>query len=312
MIIFGAITLLNTLKYSGAIHTIRKGFSEISSDRRVQVILIAWLFGCFIEGASGFGTPAAVAAPLMVAVGFPALAAVVFGMMIQSTPVSFGAVGTPLVVGVQGGLDKIALTERLQQSNFEWDSFFNVIVSEVAIIHALCGTFMPLMLVMIMTRFFGENKSWTEGLSIFPFAIFAALSFTIPYALTGIFLGPEFPSIIGGLFGLTLVTIATKNKFLIPNDSWDFRPSSMWPESWIGNVKISLKNGVNRKINNFMAWLPYILLALLLVFSRTFEPLKSFLRSFTFQFRDILYEKKISVLVWNFYIYLGGYCLQFV
>ena len=152
-IIFGAITLLNTLKYSGAIHTIRKGFSEISSDRRVQVILIAWLFGCFIEGASGFGTPAAVAAPLMVAVGFPALAAVVFGMMIQSTPVSFGAVGTPLVVGVQGGLDKIALTERLQQSNFEWDSFFNIIVSEVAIIHSLCGTFMTLMLVMIMTRF---------------------------------------------------------------------------------------------------------------------------------------------------------------
>ena len=158
---------------------------------------------------------AAVAAPLMVAVGFPALAAVVFGMMIQSTPVSFGAVGTPLVVGVQGGLDKIALTERLQQNNFEWDSFFNVIVSEVAIIHALCGTFMPLMLVMIMTRFFGENKSWTErkNASIFPFAIFAALSFTIPYAFTGIFLGPEFPSIIGGLFGLTLVTIATRISF---------------------------------------------------------------------------------------------------
>ena len=84
-IIFGAIMLLNTLKYSGAINTIRAGFSDLSPDRRVQVILIAWLFGCFIEGASGFGTPAAVAAPLMVAVGFPALAAVVFGMMIQST-----------------------------------------------------------------------------------------------------------------------------------------------------------------------------------------------------------------------------------
>ena len=101
-IIFGAILLLNTLKYSGAINTIRSGFSDISKDRRVQVIIIAWLFGCFIEGASGFGTPAAVAAPLMVAVGFPPIAAVVFGMMIQSTPVSFGAVGTPLLVGVQG------------------------------------------------------------------------------------------------------------------------------------------------------------------------------------------------------------------
>ena len=74
-IIFGAILLLNTLKYSGAINTIRSGFSDISKDRRVQVIIIAWLFGCFIEGASGFGTPVAVAAPLMVAVGFPPIAA---------------------------------------------------------------------------------------------------------------------------------------------------------------------------------------------------------------------------------------------
>ena len=47
---------------------------------------------------------------------------------------------------------------------------------------------MPLFLILIMTRFFGKNKSWTEGLSIFPFAIFAALSFTIPYLITGIFL----------------------------------------------------------------------------------------------------------------------------
>ena len=60
-IIFGAIMLLNTLKYSGAIKTIRQNFSGVSDDRRVQVILIAWLLGCFIEGASGFGTPAAVA-----------------------------------------------------------------------------------------------------------------------------------------------------------------------------------------------------------------------------------------------------------
>ena len=139
-IIFGAIMLLNTLKYSGGISTIRRGFSDLSADRRIQVILIAWLFGCFIEGASGFGTPAAVAAPLMVAVGFPALAAVVFGMMIQSTPVSFGAVGTPLIVGVQGGLDKEMITNELLQKGLEWDFFFRLMVSEVALIHCICGT----------------------------------------------------------------------------------------------------------------------------------------------------------------------------
>lgn len=66
-IIFGALLLLNTLKHSGGIASIRSGFSRISPDRRVQAVLIAWLFGSFIEGASGFGTPAAVAGPLLVA-----------------------------------------------------------------------------------------------------------------------------------------------------------------------------------------------------------------------------------------------------
>ena len=293
-IIFGAIMLLNTLKYSGAITTIRKGFSTISPDRRVQVILIAWLFGCFIEGASGFGTPAAVAAPLMVAVGFPALAAVVFGMMIQSTPVSFGAVGTPMIVGVQGGLDKIFLTEKLMQKGLEWNSFFKIIVSEVAIIHAICGTFMPILLIMVMTRFFGKNKLWTEGFSIIPFAIFSALSFTIPYVLAGVFLGPEFPSIIGGLIGLAIVTIAIKFKFLVPKDSWDFPPTSEWPKTWLGNIHISFDDKKRKKISSIMAWTPYVLLALLLVFSRTFEPFTNFLKSVNINFINIFHEEKIN------------------
>ena len=76
-IVFGAILLLNTLKACGHIHAIRQGFIDISPDRRVQAIIIAWLFGSFIEGAAGFGAPAAIAAPLLVAIGFPAMAAVV-------------------------------------------------------------------------------------------------------------------------------------------------------------------------------------------------------------------------------------------
>ncbi len=301
-IIFGAILLLNTLKHSGAISVIRKNFSSISSDRRVQVILIAWLFGCFIEGASGFGTPAAVAAPLMVAVGFPALAAVIFGIMIQSTPVSFGAVGTPLIVGVQSGLDKTNLIESLSQKGLEWNSFFKVIVSEVAIIHAICGTFMPIFLILIMTRFFGKNKSWTEGLSIFPFTIFASLSFTIPYLITGIFLGPEFPSIIGGLFGLFIVTIAVKKGFLIPQDSWEFLPKSKWPKSWLGNINISANDHKKKKIGTILAWLPYILLAILLVLSRTIETFRTFLQSINLSFNNILNEEKINASLQILYL----------
>lgn len=293
-IIFGAIMLLNTLKHSGAITTIRKGFSSISPDRRIQVILIAWLFGCFIEGASGFGTPAAIAAPLMVAIGFPALAAVVFGMMIQSTPVSFGAVGTPMIIGVQGGLDKANLTNQLLEKGIEWDTFFQIIVSEVALIHSICGTFMPLLLIIIMTRFFGKNKSWTEGLSIIPFAIFSAFSFTIPYLLSGLLLGPEFPSIIGGLFGLIVVTTAIKYKFLVPNDIWDFAPSSEWPSSWIGDLQISLDKISIKEINSYLAWLPYLILAILLVLSRTLESFKNFLKSLNVSFFNILNEENIS------------------
>ena len=92
-IIFGAILLLNTMRESGALQTIRDAFTRITPDRRIQVIIIAWLFGSFIEGSAGFGTPAAICVPLLVALGFPALAAVEAGMMIHCTPVSFGAPG---------------------------------------------------------------------------------------------------------------------------------------------------------------------------------------------------------------------------
>ena len=123
-IIFGAILLLNTLQESGGLHTIRTGFTNISSDRRVQVIIVAWLFGSFIEGAAGFGTPAAVAVPLLVGLGFPSMAAVMSGMIIQSTPVSFGAAGTPILVGVNTGLsndpDVVSYISSLGYSDMRW------------------------------------------------------------------------------------------------------------------------------------------------------------------------------------------------
>jgi lactate permease len=292
-IIFGALLLLNTLKHSGGIATIRSGFASISPDRRVQVILIAWLFGSFIEGASGFGTPAAVAAPLLVAVGFPALAAVMFGMMIQSTPVSFGAVGTPMLVGVQGGLQREAMTAVLQAEGSSWNTFFHAIYSQVAIGHAICGTLIPLLLVMFMTRFFGRNRSWTEGLAILPFALFAALAFTVPYALAGVFLGPEFPSLLGGLFGLGVVSLAARAGFLVPKQIWDFADPKEWPSEWMGSIEMKLDD-VGRHIPPLLAWLPYLLLAVLLVLSRVLPPFTRALQSVQISFRDLLGEAGIN------------------
>ncbi|RAU19721.1 L-lactate permease [Nitrincola tibetensis] len=305
-IIFGAILLLNTLKHSGAITAIRGGFSDISPDRRVQVIIVAWLFGCFIEGASGFGTPAAVAAPLLVALGFPALAAVMIGMMIQSTPVSFGAVGTPIVVGVSGGLDRASITETLIAQGSDWDTFYRLITSEVAIIHAVIGILMPLFMCIMLTRFFGEKRSWKEGLTIAPFAIFAGLAFVIPYAAAGIFLGPEFPSMIGALVGLLIVVPAAKAGFLIPKQGWDFAEAKHWPVNWMGNIEIKLDSlTAKRPMNLWLAWLPYILLAALLVLSRVNSDVKAFFtQNLVLGWSNILGEAGVSGSIQ--FLYLPG------
>ncbi|TVQ69368.1 MAG: L-lactate permease [Oceanospirillales bacterium] len=305
-IIFGAILLLNTLKHSGAITAIRGGFSNISPDRRVQVIIVAWLFGCFIEGASGFGTPAAVAAPLLVALGFPALGAVMVGMMIQSTPVSFGAVGTPIVVGVTGGLDRAGITETLIANGSDWDTFYRLITSEVAITHAIIGVLMPLFMVMMLTRFFGKNRSWKEGLAVAPFALFAGLAFVIPYAAAGVFLGPEFPSMIGALVGLMIVVPAAKAGFLLPKTQWDFAEAKDWPVEWMGNIEIKLDTlTAKAPMSMMLAWIPYLLLAALLVLSRMHDGVKEFFtQNLVLGWSNILGETGVSGSIQ--FLYLPG------
>ena len=184
-IIFGAILLLNTLQESGALKTIRQGFTDITPDRRVQVIIIAWLFGSFIEGSAGFGTPAAVAVPLLVGLGFPGMAAVMAGMIIQSTPVSFGAAGTPILVGVNTGLsaDPAIAAYAAGIGYVDWNDYLAFVGLRVATLHAIAGTLVPLILVSFMTRFFGKNRSFAEGLRVWKFALFAAFAMTVPYYL---------------------------------------------------------------------------------------------------------------------------------
>lgn len=310
-IVFGAIFLLNTLKHTGAITTIRNGFTDISADRRVQAIIIAWCFGSFIEGASGFGTPAAIAAPLLVAIGFPALAAVLMGMMIQSTPVSFGAVGTPIIVGVNKGLDTHNIGESLVAHGSTWDAYLQQITSSVAMIHATVGVMIPVLMAMMLTRFFGKNKSWTEGLDILPFALFAGAAFTIPYALTGVFLGAEFPSLIGGLVGLAIVVTAAKRGFLVPKSKWDFESEDKWPAEWLGSLKIDLdENKGTQKMSMARAWAPYVLLAVTLVASRVSPEFKGFLKSVSLSFSNILGETGVSTAIQP--LYLPGGILVFV
>ena len=282
-IIFGAILLLNTLQQSGAINTIRQGFSDITPDRRIQVIIIAWLFGSFIEGSAGFGTPAAVAVPLMVGLGFPAMAAVVAGMIIQSTPVSFGAMGTPILVGINTGLSADpAMAAFAMESGFaEWEDFLASIGTKVAILHASAGTFIPLLVTAVMTRFFGANRSFSDGFKVWKFAIFAALSMTIPYLLVATFLGPEFPSMFGGMIGLAIVVTAAKNGFLMPDQTWDFDDRKNWDAEWTGSMQTDISNpSPASEISLVRAWSPYLFVAGLLVLTRLRAVnMEAFLRS---------------------------------
>ncbi|EMI09454.1 L-lactate permease [Anoxybacillus gonensis] len=277
-IVFGAVLLLNTVKESGAIETIRQGFIHISPDRRIQAIIIAWLFGSFIEGAAGFGTPAAIAAPLLVAIGFPAMAAVLVSLIIQSTPVSFGAIGTPILVGVNTGL---ANQEAVMKAigDMEFTDYLLQIAANVGLIHAMVGTFIPLIVVGMLTRFFGKNRSFREGLRVWKFAMLAGFAFTVPYAIIANVLGPEFPSLLGSLIGLIIVVPAAKAGLFIPKDTFDFEHRNHWEQEWIGRLNNEQTNiGQSKKrISLFNAWFPYVLVAILLVITRTVTEVKTFL-----------------------------------
>ena len=288
-IIFGAIVLLFTLRESGAVATIRRGFMDISPDRRIQVIIVAWLFGAFIEGAAGFGTPAAVAAPLLLALGFPALAAVMTTLIIQSTPVSFGAVGTPILVGMAQSLNVPRVEQAVSAAGMPYDEFIYRIGVFTAVPHALVGTLIPLIIVCMMTRFFGARRSFREGLAVWKFALFAGLSFTVPYTLVAVLLGPEFPSLIGGLIGLAIVITAVKRRLFLPaGEPWEFPPREEWLSEWKGGISADV--GSERpQMTLARAWAPYVLVAGLLVLTRLpFLPIKGWLRSVQLAWPEIL------------------------
>jgi len=303
-IIFGAIALLNTLQESGGLYAIRSGFTDISADRRVQVIIIAWLFGAFIEGSAGFGTPAAVAVPLLVGLGFPAMAAVIAGMIIQSTPVSFGAAGTPILVGVSTGLSNDpAVRDLVATVDFTtFSALLDLIAVKVAFLHALAGTFVPLIVISMMTGLFGANRSFAEGLRAWKFALFAAFAMTVPYFLAAVFLGPEFPSLLGGLAGLAIVITAARNKFLTPKDEWHFEDKSRWLPDWSGTIEIRAEDIRNRNVSMLSAWSPYFVVAALLVLTRLDAlPFKSFMQGVAIRVPE-LFDTHITINVAPLYL----------
>lgn len=296
VIVFGAILILNTLKFSGGMDSINHAFSSISKDRRVQVIIIGWAFGAFIEGAAGFGTPAALAAPLLVGLGFPALAAAMSTLILNSSPVSFGAVGTP-TNGIQASITSLVGKGAIS-------AYMQDVTVYTALIHSFGAMLIPTLVVFMLTKFFGKNRSFKDALPIIPFSLFASVMFIIPYLLIAKYGGYEIPSLIGGLVSLGILVLSAKVGFLTPKTVWDFEETSKWDSSWIGSQSAQ-KDYSNKNINVFVAWLPYLIISLILVLTRIPEiGLKQKLIALTLNFPPIFGVEKTA---YSFsYAYLPG------
>ncbi|WP_300906705.1 L-lactate permease [uncultured Desulfovibrio sp.] len=307
IIVFGAILVLYTLEQSGGMETIQYGMQNVSRDRRIQTIIIGFLFAAFIEGAAGFGTPAALAAPLLLGLGFPAMAAAVVCLVFNSVPVTFGAVGTPVIVGF-GFLKKpvaeaVAANPGLPFTSY--DGFCKVVSEWATLMHAPMAIILTIFMLGFLTRFFGKEQSWSIGFRAWKFCVFAAVCFLIPYLLCAWLLGPEFPAMLGGLIGLGVVVWATKKGICVPRDVWGFAPSNEWDPSWSGTTPVSTKTEFQAHMSQFQAWLPYVLICALLVISRVPQlGLKGILTAQKLSFNNILGFQGVSASI--DYLYLPG------
>lgn len=253
IIIFGALLLMNTLKASGATASINRGFMNINPDKRVQACIIGFSFCSFIEAAAGFGTPAALSGPLMVSLGFPPMAAAMIALVCDSTAVSFGAVGTPVTQGLT----------ILQNSDPEFISQFSF---WTALPHTIISTFLPLIVLLMTTKFFSKEKSFKPALKAAPFAIFNGLTFSVPMLLIATFIGYEFASLIGALISIAVSVIAAKKRFLTPKEVWDFGNEEEWEKDWLATNPVSPVAPSSMSL--LKAWVPYILVATILVVTR--------------------------------------------
>jgi L-lactate permease len=203
-ILFGALMMLNILQHTGAIDRINSGFHQISGDMRLQLILVAFLFGGLIEGVSGFGTPAMVTAPLMIALGYSPMAAVTLSLVADSTPASFGAVGTPLTVGLSNVSDK--------------SDFLNTIGQRITQLDLFSGTFMPLLLVFMLIFIFGKNDEHKKKdfLTLVPWTLFIGLVYSLSALVVSFLISYEFVAILAPFFTIIIAIISIKFNFLLP------------------------------------------------------------------------------------------------
>ena len=297
VIILGAILIMNTLKHSGAVTAIQRVFNNVNPDRRIQAIIVGFVFAAFIEGAAGFGTPAALAAPLLISLGFPPLCAAIVALIYNSVPVVYGAVGTPTNTA------HAVTVQAAEALGADSEAYRMALTKFSAISQATCALFIVFFGVFVMCKMFGKNKSGKEAFAALPFALFTAVVFDVVFLALAFFFGPEFPSLIGAIVTLAIVIFAARAGFLCPKKTWDFEPRNEWDASWLSKQEV--KQDVDNGMSAVLAWVPYVLIALILVGTRlNWFGLKTLLTSDAFKvsIKNILGNENVN-WTWNW-----GWC----
>jgi lactate permease len=278
LIVFGALLFLKIINGRQILDQLRFYLEKISPDYRVQTILIAWFFESFIEGVTGFGTPITIAAPILVSLGLSPITAVSIALLGNSTAVAFGAAGTPIRVGF-AGLDVAGIP------------FYSALLN-------LIGFIVPLFMLWLATRHQSDAKN--DFLDVIPFAVFSGFCVVVPSFLV-VFLGQEFPSIIGPIIGLILIILAIKFKLFLPSVTKTLRPTTaptkllplktvLFPYTLLiillisakllfGNLGFSFNFGLNHTFTLFNPGLIFIITAIIISFVWHIQPKDFFVNS---------------------------------
>ncbi|MDH0048293.1 L-lactate permease [Comamonas terrigena] len=250
-IVLNIIFLHQLTEQNGSFKVLQDSLSGITEDRRIQLLLIAFSFGAFFEGAAGFGTPVAVTAAILIGLGFSPLAASGLSLIANTAPVAFGALGTPVITLAKvHGYDLMEVTAMIGRQL----PFFSVLV--------------PFWLIW---AFAGRKAMW----EIWPAILVAGVSFAIPQYLVSNFMGPELVDIIAALVSITCLVGFLR--------VW--KPKNIWTSAAIRGKDISASEAKppqprvqHSKSALIAAWTPWVILSVF-VFIWGMPPVKAWLNS---------------------------------
>lgn len=248
-IVLNIIFLHQLTEQNGSFKVLQDSLSGITEDRRIQLLLIAFSFGAFFEGAAGFGTPVAVTAAILIGLGFSPLAASGLSLIANTAPVAFGALGTPVITLAQvHGYDLHEVTAMVGRQL----PFFSLLV--------------PFWLIWA----FAGRKAMME---IWPAILVTGVSFAVPQYLVSNFMGPELVDIIAAI--VSMVSLVAFLRVWQPRKVWT-SPALRGRDPSAAEAKPAQKVTQHSREALIAAWTPWVILSVF-VFIWGLPPVKAWL-----------------------------------